>query len=47
MNKQVKMGILGLLLVIPSFLLLFLTVVIPIAVSFKESLTNKEGGMDL
>ncbi len=47
MSKQVKMGILGLLLVIPSFLLLFLTVVIPIAVSFKESLTNKEGGMDL
>lgn len=47
MNKQVKMGILGLLLVIPSFLLLFVTVVIPIAVSFKESLTNKQGGYDL
>ncbi|NBD23851.1 ABC transporter permease [Paenibacillus glycinis] len=47
MKKQVKMGILGLLLVIPSFLLLFVTVVIPIGVSFKESLTNKEGGFDL
>ncbi|QHW35013.1 ABC transporter permease subunit [Paenibacillus rhizovicinus] len=47
MTKQVKMGILGLLLVIPSFLLLFVTVVIPIAVSFKESLVNKDGGYDL
>lgn len=42
-----KMGILGLLLVIPSFLLLFVTVVIPIIISFKESLTNKSGGYDL
>lgn len=47
MSKQVKMGILGLLLVIPSFLLLFVTVVIPIIISFKESLTNKAGGYDL
>lgn len=42
-----KMGILGLLLVIPSFLLLFVTVVIPIIISFKESFTNKSGGYDL
>lgn len=42
-----KMGIFGLLLVIPSFLLLFVTVVIPIIISFKESLTNKSGGYDL
>ncbi|NOU86663.1 ABC transporter permease subunit [Paenibacillus sp. LMG 31460] len=47
MSKQMKMGILGLLLVIPSFLLLFVTVVIPIIISFKESLTNKAGGYDL
>ncbi|MBP1964155.1 ABC transporter permease [Paenibacillus aceris] len=47
MSKQMKMGILGLLLVIPSFLLLFVTVVIPIIISFKESLTNKSGGYDL
>ncbi|WP_219835595.1 ABC transporter permease [Paenibacillus sp. R14(2021)] len=47
MSKPVKMGILGLILVIPSFLLLFVTVVMPIALSFKESLTNKEGGYDL
>ncbi|MBM7566396.1 ABC-type spermidine/putrescine transport system permease subunit I [Paenibacillus sacheonensis] len=47
MKKQVKMGILGVLLVIPSFLLLFVTVVVPIVVSFKESLSNKEGGYDL
>ncbi|MFC5648839.1 ABC transporter permease [Paenibacillus solisilvae] len=47
MKKEVKMGILGLLLVIPSFLLLFVTVVVPIMTSFKESLTNKNGGYDL
>jgi putative spermidine/putrescine transport system permease protein len=47
MNKQVKMGILGLLLVIPSFLVLFVIVVIPIIIAFKESLTNKSGGYDL
>ncbi|KQX46675.1 ABC transporter permease [Paenibacillus sp. Root444D2] len=47
MSKQMKMGILGLLLVIPSFLLLFVTVVIPIIISFKESFTNKSGGYDL
>lgn len=42
-----KMGILGLLMVIPSFLLLLVIVVIPIVISFKESLTNKTGGYDL
>ncbi|MCY9668350.1 ABC transporter permease subunit [Paenibacillus alginolyticus] len=47
MSKQMKMGILGLILVIPSFLLLFVTVVIPIIISFKESFTNKSGGYDL
>ncbi|SFJ50114.1 ABC-type spermidine/putrescine transport system, permease component I [Paenibacillus sp. UNC496MF] len=47
MSKPVKMGILGLVLVIPSFLLLFVTVVVPIFVSLKESLTNEEGGYDL
>ncbi|MFC4808745.1 ABC transporter permease [Paenibacillus sp. GCM10023250] len=47
MRKPVKMGILGLILVIPSFLLLFVTVVVPIFVSLKESLTNEEGGYDL
>lgn len=47
MSNQVKMGIMGLLMVIPSFLLLFVTVVIPIVISFKESLTNKAGGYDL
>ncbi|WP_261301400.1 ABC transporter permease [Paenibacillus andongensis] len=47
MSKQMKMGILGLLLVIPSFLLLFVTVVIPIIISLKESFTNKSGGYDL
>ncbi|MCZ8511870.1 ABC transporter permease [Paenibacillus filicis] len=47
MSKQVKMGILGLLLVLPSFLVLFVIVVIPILTSFKESLTNKSGGYDL
>jgi putative spermidine/putrescine transport system permease protein len=47
MSKQVKMGLLGLLLVIPSFLVLFVIVVIPIIISFKESLTNKSGSYDL
>jgi putative spermidine/putrescine transport system permease protein len=47
MSKQMKMGLLGLLLVIPSFLVLFVIVVIPILISFKESLTNKSGGYDL
>ncbi|MCZ8516636.1 ABC transporter permease subunit [Paenibacillus filicis] len=47
MSKQMKMGILGLLMVIPSFLLLLVIVVIPIVISFKESLTNKTGGYDL
>ncbi|NGM82003.1 ABC transporter permease subunit [Paenibacillus sp. 7124] len=47
MSKQVKTGILGLLMVFPSFLLLVVIVVIPIIISFKESLTNKTGGYDL
>ncbi|MCJ8010247.1 ABC transporter permease subunit [Paenibacillus sp. KQZ6P-2] len=47
MSKQTKMGILGLLLVLPSFLVLFVIVVLPIALSFKESLTNASGGYDL
>lgn len=47
MSKQVKMGMLGLALVIPSFLLLFVVVVIPIFISFLESLKNKQGGYDL
>ncbi|AJY74046.1 ABC transporter permease [Paenibacillus beijingensis] len=47
MSKQVKRGILGLLMVFPSFLLLVVIVVIPIIISFKESLTNKTGGYDL
>ncbi|UUZ97206.1 ABC transporter permease subunit [Paenibacillus sp. P25] len=41
------MGILGLLLVIPSFLVLFVVVVIPILLSFVESLQNDSGGYDL
>ncbi|MBD0381407.1 ABC transporter permease [Paenibacillus sedimenti] len=47
MSKQMKMGILGLLLVFPSFLVLFVIVVIPIVISFKESFRNKSGGYDL
>lgn len=47
MSKELKMGILGLILVIPSFLLLFVIVVIPIALSFVESLRNDAGGYDL
>lgn len=47
MSKELKMGILGLILVIPSFLLLFVIVVIPIALSFVESLSNDAGGYDL
>lgn len=47
MSKELKMGILGLILVIPSFLLLFVIVVMPIALSFVESLRNDAGGYDL
>lgn len=47
MKKEMKMGILGLLLVIPSFLVLFVVVIIPIAYSFIESLKNKSGGFGL
>jgi putative spermidine/putrescine transport system permease protein len=47
MRKDVKKGILGLLLVIPSFLVLLVVVVIPICVSFVESLKNDAGGYDL
>jgi ABC-type spermidine/putrescine transport system permease subunit I len=47
MKKELKMGILGLLLVIPSFLVLFVIVVIPIILSFIESLKNKSGSFDL
>ncbi|TFE26294.1 ABC transporter permease [Cohnella luojiensis] len=47
MSKTMKMGMLGLILVIPSFLLLFVIVVIPIALSFVESLRNDAGGFDL
>jgi putative spermidine/putrescine transport system permease protein len=47
MKKELKMGILGLLLVIPSFLVLFVVVVIPIILSFIESFKNKSGGFDL
>jgi putative spermidine/putrescine transport system permease protein len=46
MKKELKMGILGLSLVIPSFLVLFVVVVIPIILSFIESLKNKSGGFD-
>lgn len=42
-----KMGVLGLLLVTPSFLVLLVIVVLPIVLSFKESLKNKSGGYDL
>src|SRR5665647_1316429 len=47
MKKEVKMGILGLLLVIPSFLVLLAVVILPICLSFIESLKNKSGGFDL
>ncbi|WP_029192818.1 ABC transporter permease [Paenibacillus harenae] len=47
MSKQSKMGVLGLLLVLPSFLVLFVIVILPVALSFKESLTNDSGGYDL
>ncbi|KIL38549.1 ABC transporter permease [Gordoniibacillus kamchatkensis] len=43
MSKQVKMGMLGLALVIPSFLVLFVIVVIPIVISLLESFKDKNG----
>ncbi|WP_274650233.1 ABC transporter permease [Paenibacillus humicola] len=46
MRKETKTGMLGLALVIPSFLLLFVVVVIPIIASFRESLKNDSGGYD-
>lgn len=47
MSKQVKRGLLGISLVLPSFLVLVLIVVLPIIGSLKESLTNEQGGYDL
>jgi putative spermidine/putrescine transport system permease protein len=47
MSKQVKRGILGISLVLPSFLILLFIVVVPILGSLKESLTNDKGGYDL
>ncbi|QYR19079.1 ABC transporter permease [Paenibacillus sp. sptzw28] len=47
MNKNVKTGILGLLLVIPSFLILFAVVIVPIFLAFVESFKNDSGGYDL
>lgn len=43
MSKQVKMGMLGLALVIPSFLILCVIVVVPIVISLLESLKDKTG----
>lgn len=47
MSKSFKRGLLGISLVLPSFLVLVFIVVLPIISSFKESLTNDEGGYDL
>ncbi|WP_025693149.1 ABC transporter permease [Paenibacillus zanthoxyli] len=47
MRKEAKMGIFGLCLVIPSFLLLSVIVITPIILSFFESLRNESGGYDL
>ncbi|GGA44098.1 ABC transporter permease [Paenibacillus physcomitrellae] len=46
MSKQAKRGMLGLALVLPSFLILVFIVVLPIIGSLKESLTNEQGGYD-
>jgi putative spermidine/putrescine transport system permease protein len=46
MKKELKMGMLGLALVIPSFLVLFVVVVIPIFLSLIESFKNSSGGFD-
>ncbi|MFE4710071.1 MULTISPECIES: ABC transporter permease [Paenibacillus] len=47
MSKQARRGLLGISLVLPSFLILVLIVVLPILGSLKESLTNHSGGYDL
>lgn len=47
MSRQVKRGLLGISLVLPSFLILVFIVVLPIISSLKESLTNETGGYDL
>ncbi len=47
MSKQVKQGLLGLALVLPSFALLCLIVVFPIILAVVESLDNGQGGYDL
>lgn len=46
MTKSVKMGILGLALVVPSFLVLFFVVILPILLSVMESLKNDAGHWD-
>jgi putative spermidine/putrescine transport system permease protein len=46
MSAQVRRGLLGISLVLPSFLILVLIVVVPILGSLKESLTNDSGGYD-
>lgn len=47
MSKSFKRGILGISMVLPSFLVLVLIVVIPIMSSLRESLKNDNGGYDL
>ncbi|GIO59507.1 MULTISPECIES: ABC transporter permease [Paenibacillus] len=47
MSKSFKRGILGISMVLPSFLVLVLIVVIPIISSLRESLKNDNGGYDL
>jgi ABC-type spermidine/putrescine transport system permease subunit I len=47
MNGKVKTGMLGILLVIPSFLILVLVVIVPILLSAAESFRNDAGGYDL
>ncbi|ANS73902.1 ABC transporter permease [Paenibacillus yonginensis] len=46
MSKPFKRGMLGLALVLPSFLILVFIVVLPIIGSLKVSLTNEQGGYD-
>jgi ABC-type spermidine/putrescine transport system permease subunit I len=43
MTKNVKQGIIGLLLVIPSFLILCFVVIIPIFLAINESFKNDDG----
>ena len=47
MSKQVKQGLLGLTMVLPSFGLLCLIVIFPIILAVVESLDNGQGGYDL